>query len=59
MASTGEADKILDQLTLEEKVLIVSAADWWRTEPIYRGHSLLLPHIKVGSIQSSLFMLFP
>lgn len=47
MASSGEADKILSQLTLEEKVKIVGAADWWRTEPIRRGDSILLPHIKV------------
>lgn len=41
------ADDILKQLTLEEKVSICGASDWWRTVPIHRGDSLFLPHIKV------------
>lgn len=43
----ASADEILKQLTLEEKVAICGASDWWRTVPIRRGESLLLPHIKV------------
>lgn len=45
--SPASADGILKQLTLEEKVAICGASDWWRTVPIRRGDSLLLPHVKV------------
>lgn len=46
-ATPASADDILKQLTLEEKVTICGASDWWRTVPIHRGDTLLLPHIKV------------
>jgi beta-glucosidase len=48
LPSSLTAQDILNQLTLEEKVALVGAADWWRTEAIRRGDELLVPHIKVS-----------
>ncbi|SPO01046.1 related to beta-glucosidase [Cephalotrichum gorgonifer] len=44
---TATADEVLEQLTIDEKIALCSAQDWWRTVPIRRGDSLLLPHIKM------------
>lgn len=41
-----KVNDILHQLTLEEKVSLCGAADWWRTQVIKRGDKILLPHIK-------------
>lgn len=41
-----QVDSILNQLTLEEKVSLCGAADWWRTHAIKRDDTILLPHIK-------------
>lgn len=41
-----QVDSILNQLTLEEKVSLCGAADWWRTHAIKRDETILLPHIK-------------
>lgn len=41
-----KVNDILSQLTLEEKVSLCGAADWWRTHSIKRNGALLLPHIK-------------
>jgi beta-glucosidase len=49
MSDTPADDKvndILSQLTLEEKVSLCGAADWWRTVAIKRNDTLLVPHIK-------------
>ncbi|KAH8891708.1 hypothetical protein GQ53DRAFT_865657 [Thozetella sp. PMI_491] len=44
---TTKADEILQQLSLEEKVAICGAQDWWRTVSIRRGDSVLVPHLKM------------
>lgn len=44
---TVDLEAILRQLTLEEKVSLVSACDWWRTPIVRRGEKVLIPHVKV------------
>lgn len=44
--SRDKITDILSQLTLEEKVSLCGAADWWRTHAIKRNDTLLVPHIK-------------
>jgi hypothetical protein len=45
--SRATAEEILNELSVEEKVALCGAQDWWRTVSIRRNESLLLPHIKV------------
>jgi beta-glucosidase len=47
-ATNINLDGILSQLSLEEKVALTSAESWWRTEIIWRGDKILVPHIKVA-----------
>lgn len=42
-----DIDHIFSLLTLEEKVSLTSAEDWWRTPIIRRGGRILVPRIKV------------
>ncbi|PSN67619.1 glycoside hydrolase [Corynespora cassiicola Philippines] len=44
--TADNVNRILSQLTLEEKVSLCGAADWWRTHAIKRDDTLILPHIK-------------
>ena len=37
---------ILDRLTVDEKVQLLSAVDWWRTLTVKRD-DVFIPHIKV------------
>jgi beta-glucosidase len=39
-------DDILSKLTIEEKVTLLAAKDWWRTTAIKRD-GVFVPHIKV------------
>jgi hypothetical protein len=41
------ASGLLDRLTLEEKVSLLAAVDWWRTPTISR-EDVFVPHIKVS-----------
>ncbi|EXK82564.1 hypothetical protein FOQG_13132 [Fusarium oxysporum f. sp. raphani 54005] len=43
-----KANEILQQLTLEEKISLCGAADWWRTHAVKRNGEILLPHIKAS-----------
>ncbi|KAF2495026.1 hypothetical protein BU16DRAFT_461709 [Lophium mytilinum] len=40
------SDPIISQLSLEEKVSLTSAADWWRTPVIKKNGKILIPHVK-------------
>jgi beta-glucosidase len=40
-------DDILRRLTLEEKVELLAAKDWWRTAVIDRD-GIFVPHVKVS-----------
>lgn len=42
-----DVDDILVKLTLEEKVSLLAASDWWRTTIIERD-GVFVPHIKVS-----------
>ncbi len=44
-----DVDDILSKLTLEEKVDLLAAKDWWRT-PIIKREGVFVPHIKVIQI---------
>jgi hypothetical protein len=41
---------LLDRLTLEEKISLLAAVDWWRTPTIERD-DVFIPHIKVSHHQ--------
>lgn len=43
---TPNVDALLTQLTLEEKVSLLAARDWWRT-PVIQREEVFVPHIKV------------
>jgi beta-glucosidase len=47
MGSLSRIDLILSELTLQEKVSLLAAKDWWRTPTIDRD-DVFVPHIKVG-----------
>ncbi|CEL05687.1 hypothetical protein ASPCAL06804 [Aspergillus calidoustus] len=42
---SGKLDVLLGKLTLEEKVSLLAAVDWWRTPVIHRD-DVFVPHIK-------------
>lgn len=44
--SNVDIDALLLKLTLEEKVSLLSATDWWRTPAIQRD-GFVVPHLKV------------
>jgi hypothetical protein len=44
----ADAEALVQRLTLDEKVALTAAVDWWRTAEISRN-GLYLPHIKVCS----------
>jgi beta-glucosidase len=44
-------DNVLSRLTLEEKVSLLAAKDWWRT-PVIKRNGVFVPHIKVRALQS-------
>jgi hypothetical protein len=48
MAQPTEMDlkTVLGKLTLEEKVSMLAAVDWWRT-PVIKREGVFVPHIKV------------
>lgn len=49
MASTKsdvDVPELLAKLTLEEKISLLAAADWWRT-PVIDRPGVFVPHIKV------------
>lgn len=41
-----ELHSLLKKLTLEEKVSLLAAVDWWRT-PVIKRDGVFVPHIKV------------
>lgn len=41
-----DTEHILTRLTLEEKISLLAAVDWWRT-PVINRDGLFVPHIKV------------
>lgn len=45
-ASPVDLEALLGKLTLEEKVSILAATDWWRT-PVIKRDDVFVPHIKV------------
>lgn len=45
---TKELTSLLAKLTLEEKVSLLAAVDWWRT-PVIKRDEAFVPHIKVLS----------
>jgi beta-glucosidase len=46
IASNVDTLQLLGKLTLEEKVSLLAAKDWWRT-PIIDRDGVFVPHIKV------------
>lgn len=44
--ATVDVDNLLSKLTLEEKVSLLAAKDWWRT-PTIKREGIFVPHIKV------------
>lgn len=46
-SSNVDTEHILSQLTLEEKISLLAAVDWWRT-PVIKRDGLFVPHIKVS-----------
>jgi hypothetical protein len=44
-----DIEGILSRLTLEEKVSLLSAKDWWRT-PVINRPGVFVPHIKVSRV---------
>ncbi|KXJ89473.1 glycoside hydrolase superfamily [Microdochium bolleyi] len=44
-SSTIDTERILAQLTLDEKISLLAAADWWRT-PVIDRDGVFVPHIK-------------
>lgn len=48
MGSLDYVGDILQRLTLEEKVNLLAAKDWWRTAVIDR-EGVFVPHVKVNS----------
>lgn len=42
------AMELVEKLTEEEKVQLLSAVDWWRT-PVLQRHGIFVPHIKVSA----------
>lgn len=51
-----DTDQLLSKLTLQEKVSLLAAKDWWRTPVIDRA-DVFVPHIKVRTIQALLISL--
>ena len=49
-SNSNMSDALLNRLSLEEKVSLLAAADWWRTPAIERD-GVFIPHIKVCIIQ--------
>ncbi|KNB09605.1 hypothetical protein FOXG_10148 [Fusarium oxysporum f. sp. lycopersici 4287] len=47
MAASQTAIELISQLTVEEKVSLLSAVDWWRTPTIKRD-DVFIPHIKTS-----------
>ncbi|RDW74540.1 glycoside hydrolase family 3 protein [Aspergillus mulundensis] len=45
MSAPHDIQTLLDKLTLEEKVSLLAAVDWWRT-PVIRRDDVFVPHIK-------------
>ncbi|KAL4900763.1 hypothetical protein BDW74DRAFT_170545 [Aspergillus multicolor] len=45
MSAPHDIRSLLDKLTLEEKVSLLAAVDWWRT-PVIRRDDVFVPHIK-------------
>ena len=41
-----EENNLLNRLSVEEKVQLLSAVDWWRT-PVIKKDGVFIPHIKV------------
>lgn len=46
MLGMSHIDEILGKLTIEEKISLLSATDWWRT-PVIDRSEVFVPHIKV------------
>lgn len=46
MSEMSFINEILEKLTSEEKVSLLSATDWWRT-PVIDREGVFVPHIKV------------
>jgi beta-glucosidase len=44
-ASSVDIEALLTKLTLEEKVSLLSAVDWWRT-PVIERDNVFVPHLK-------------
>lgn len=44
-----DTNEILSKLTLDEKVSLLAAVDWWRT-PVIEREGVFIPHIKVCNV---------
>ncbi|RAH50750.1 glycoside hydrolase family 3 protein [Aspergillus brunneoviolaceus CBS 621.78] len=45
MSDSQDLDKLLSKLTRDEKISLLAAADWWRTQVIKRD-DVFVPHVK-------------
>lgn len=43
-----DIDGLLEKLTLNERISLLSAKDWWRT-PVIDREGVFVPHIKASS----------
>ena len=48
-----DTDELLDKLTVEEKVSLLAAKDWWRT-PIISRKGVFIPHVKVYMLRMTI-----
>ena len=51
MSDSQDLDKLLSKLTRDEKISLLAAAHWWRTQVIKRD-DVFVPHIKVSFLRS-------
>jgi len=49
---TTDLETLLQSISLEEKIALLSAVDWWRTLKVERD-GVSIPHIKVWAPRNS------
>ena len=53
--SNVDVDAVLSKLTLEEKVSLLAATDWWKT-PAIKREEVFVPHIKVSQVSPKMMV---
>lgn len=52
LSAMASETQLLDRLSVEEKVQLLSAVDWWRT-PVIKKDDAFIPHIKVPCLEQA------